>query len=409
MLSGKTTVKNGEDPMFTTVHSEIWAAASRGQPVDQTDAPVASIGAYSSSAIDLLWDPRLGQVDEFDRAILERSAAIKQRLFHHQIFGVVPIYVTSVCAEHCLYCNYRAGNKRSEIERVRLSDDELMREVKFLVHEKGLRALELVYATDPHLRADVMCRQVGLVREYLERHGGGMVGINAEALDEAEYRALRDAGLAFAVLWQETYDKSRYRELHPGNSKKTHFEYRVEAYERMLAAGIRNIGMGVLSGLSDWRSDWTALMQHEAYLRRSYGIEVAILGVPRLKPASGAILQSSRFVPTRREFLAILAIHNLFSPSTLAFVNTREDWDLCLEMARGGGCMYTFNCSTIPGGYSLGHRGYQFPTATFDVTVFAEKAERAGLKPVFNWAFNSKAEHRPKRVFASSPEPAVHA
>ena len=202
---------------------------------------------------------------------------------------------------------------------------------------------------------------------------------------------LRSAGLAFAVLWQETYDRTRYRELHPGSTKKTKFEYRLEAYERMLAAGICKLGMGVLSGLADWKKDWAMLMEHESYLYRAYGVGAGILGVPRLKSAAGAVLQTTSFIPTRQEFLVALAIHNLFSPGTVAFVNTREDWNLCVDMARGGGCLFTFNCSTIPGGYSLGRRGYQFPTDTYDAPVFAAELKKLGLKPVFDWVLEEDA------------------
>jgi 2-iminoacetate synthase len=214
-----------------------------------------------------------------------------------------------------------------------------------------------------------------------------MVGINAEALDEAEYRALLSAGLSFVVLWQETYDRDIYIELHPGNTKKTRFEYRLDAYERMLVAGIPHIGMGILSGLTDWREDWSMLILHEAYLHQQYGVSAAILGIPRLKSANGALVKNTRFIPTEEEFSQCVALHNIFSPSTMAFVSTRETWDVCVNLAKGGGCLFTLNCSTIPGGYSLGHRGHQFPTASYDAQVFSTVLQEAGLSPVFNWAF----------------------
>jgi 2-iminoacetate synthase len=388
--------------MFTDVYETIWNRVSvrAGAQKANTSTAGAAWQPHLASTADLIWDRQLGQGGEFDQHVFAQAAATKRRLSGGAIFAVVPIYVTSICAERCLYCNYRAGNKRSEIERLRLSDEELLQEVKYLVEEKGLRALELVYATDPHLRADSMCRQVELVQKYLDRNGGGSVGINAEALDEGEYRALHDAGLAFAVLWQETYDRARYKELHPGTTKKARFEYRLEAYERMLSAGLRNIGMGVLSGLADWRTDWAMLMAHEGYLQRVYGIEAAILGVPRLKPAAGALLQTTTFIPTRQEFLGALAVHNIYSPRTLPFVNTREDWDLCVDMANGGGCLFTFNCSTIPGGYSLGHRGYQFPTGTYDAPIFAAELQKVGLEPVYDWSFDSRTADRMTRKIA---------
>ena len=107
-----------------------------------------------------------------------------------------------------------------------------------------------------------------------------MIGISAEALEERDYRRLVDAGLSWSVLWQETYDKTRYAELHPGKTKKANFEYRLDAYERMLAAGIEHVGIGILSGLSDWRRDWAMLMLHEEYMQRRYGCGATILAPP---------------------------------------------------------------------------------------------------------------------------------
>ena len=376
--------------MFSNRYTTLWDAvkALSEAKVRNPDSLISSVVDFDASVTKILFMRDLGCSGKLDQTILAQSAAKKKTRFNGRLFPVVPIYATSICMEQCLYCNFRAGNKGVEIERVRLSDDELMAEARYLIEVKGLRVLELVYATDPLMRVDTMCRHVELLRDLLGQHGGGTVGINAEALEEEEYRRLLGAGLLFAVLWQETYDRERYQELHPGTTKKTNFEYRFDAYERMLSAGIRNIGMGVLCGLADWRCDWAMLMNHERYLFRKYGCGAAILGVPRLKQASGAVLQRTPFIPSRQEFLVAVALHNIFAPETMAFVNTREDWDLCVDLSNGGGCLFTFNCSTVPGGYSLGHRGYQFPTGSYDAPVFAEKLKDAGLYPHFNWSFN---------------------
>lgn len=96
-------------------------------------------------------------------------------------------------------------------------------------------------------------------------------------------------------------------------------------------------------------------------------------------------MKEAPYTVTRQEFLATLALHNLFAPTTAAFVSTREDWDLCVEMATGGGCLFTLNCSTTPGGYSLPHCGCQFTTQSYDAPVYAAKLRSQGLEPVFQW------------------------
>ncbi len=223
----------------------------------------------TSDYAPFFWSEEFGQGGELDQAILARSAEVKAALYGGRVFVIVPIYMTSICEEQCLYCNYRGGNKGIGVERRRLTEDELEQEAIFLIEQKGHRVLELVYATDPRMRVDAMCRHVELLRRVLERHGGGLVGISAESLEESDYRHLVDAGLCWSVLWQETYDKDRYAALHPGRTKKANFEYRLDTYERMLAAGVEHVGIGVLSGLADWRRDWSMLMLHEEYLKQA--------------------------------------------------------------------------------------------------------------------------------------------
>jgi len=335
--------------------------------------------------IPFLWSEGFGLGGDLDRTIVLRSAEVKTALYGGRVFVIAPIYVTSICQEQCLYCNFRAANKGVGVERRRLSDEELELEALYLIEQKGLRVLELVYSTDPQMRVDAMCRHVELLRRLLDEHGGGLVGVSAEAFEESDYRQLVDAGLRWSVLWQETYDKFRYAELHPGKTKKADFEYRLNAYEHMLAAGVEHVGVGVLSGLSDWRRDWAMLMLHEEYLQQHYGGGATILGLPRLKRAPGAPFQESQFIPTRQEFLAAVALHNTFSPTTAAFVSTREDWDLCVELARGGGCLFTLNCSTTPGGYSLEHGGCQFPANSYDAPIYSARLKAECLEPVFRW------------------------
>jgi 2-iminoacetate synthase len=374
--------------MFSARFEAVSAELTEG--VAQRRRSIARLPATVEEAIGLLWCPELGTGSPLDAAIIRCAANVKRRMFGDRIYPIVPLYVTSICSEHCTYCNFRVENKGVAIERLRLADSELMAETSYLIGEKGFRTIELVYATDPRVRADAICRHVELVKKRLEQAGGGVVGINCEALDEDEYRRLVEAGLDFAVLWQETYDRQRYLEVHPGKTKKTRFEYRLDAFDRMISAGLTRFGIGVLSGLSDWRKDWGMLLRHQQYLLDRYGAAASILGTPRMRQAAGAPQQDDAHIPTTEQFLSTVALHNLLFPETLAFVSTRENWETCVTMAAGGGSLFTLNCSTIPGGYSLGHKGYQFPTETFDAPVFAARLLLAGLEPVFRLGMDSE-------------------
>jgi len=383
LFSSKSTLR-AKDKMFSAEYNRACEQVSdlsraRGTALDALQPLTAA------DLAPLLWDQEFATGGVLDAEIVARAAERKQELYRGQVFVIVPVYVTSICQEQCLYCNYRAGNKGIAVERKRLTDDELKREALYLIEEKGFHVLELVYASDPQMRVDAMCRHVELLCNLLDANGGGLVGISAEALEERDYRRLVNAGLCWSVLWQETYDKSRYAALHPGRSPKSNFAYRLDAYERMLAAGIHHVGSGVLSGLADWRRDWAMLMLHEEYLRQKFPNGASILGTPRLKMAPGAAFQQSTFTPTRQEFLATIALHNIYSPTTVPFASTREEWDVCLEVARGGGCLFTLNCSTTPGGYSLHHRGCQFASQSFDAPVYSARLRAEGLEPAFRW------------------------
>jgi len=322
--------------------------------------------------------------------IFQLARKIKADFFHREIYSIVPLYVSSFCQEHCVYCNYRIENKDKEIQRVRLSNEELAIEVEFLA-KKGMRVIELVYATDPFIKVNDVSDHIKITHNILSNFGGGVVGMNARPYSVEDYIKLKESGLDFVVLWQETYDEIRYKELHPGNTEKTDFYYRLNAPERMIQAGIENIGLGVLSGLSDWRKDWYMLISHVNYLFQQYKdkIKTVILGIPRLKPAAGALLKETPVIPNDREYLLAISVFNLFLPTSLPFVNTRETWNMCVEIAKGGGTLFTFYCKTIPGGYALGRQGYQFPTYNFTVDKYVRKLNENDLNPIFNWNFEN--------------------
>lgn len=342
---------------------------------------IRGIGQSSSNlhkAVELLG---ASHTDEVYDIVTNHAVGRKRDLFGNKVFAISPLYVSSICREQCVYCNYRAGNK-THVPRNRLTLAELDSEITALI-DQGIRTIELVYATDPFISAEIIAEHIERTSFRLQQVGGGHVGLNADALNRHEYSLLKDAGLDFAVLWMETYDRKSYQRLHPGKGPKTNFEKRLDAYDEMIAAGLPMIGLGVLSGLSDWRTDWAMLFAHQMYLKNTYGIEDIIVGCPRLKPAVGAKMQSSPHTPSDKELQWCLTLQSLINVKSLPFLNTREDFQFCLDAANGGGALFTFNCQTIPGGYSLGQTGYQFPSYSFEADSFRSRTDC--IEPVFHW------------------------
>jgi len=321
---------------------------------------------------------------------LVRAATRQRQVFCKSMAAaVVPVYVTSICNEDCQYCNFRRSNRSQHIERRQLSTVELEGELTNLICERGYRAVELVYANDPKLSPSDIATHVAICRRVLDTVGGGVIGVNVHPMSTDGYKRLVDAGLDFAVQWQETYNRNCYAAYHAAEGNKRDYDYRYNAYERMLWAGIHHIGVGILFGLAPWREDFKALLRHETELYRRFGIWPAILGTARLKPARGAMIKHTEFVPNDEELVCAIAVHTLFAPHIVPWVSTRESWDLCVKLAQGG-CLFTFDCSTTPGGYSHETKSYQFPTHDFPASVYSKEIERHGLKTVFDWAFGHR-------------------
>ncbi|MBC8525426.1 MAG: hypothetical protein ISS28_05285 [Candidatus Cloacimonetes bacterium] len=122
------------------------------------------------------------------------------------------------------------------------------------------------------------------------------------------------------------------------------------------------------------------LIIHQEYLKKKYDMKSPIIGIPRLKNIPNSEIEiNSKDFPSNEEFLFCIAIQNIYDPYSLPFVNIRENWDLCCKVSEGGGVLFTFNCATIPGGYSLGSKGFQFPTYNFDVDSFIGKCKQYQL------------------------------
>lgn len=276
---------------------------------------------------------------------------------------VIPVYLTSFCQNDCLYCGYRKSNPLAE--RVRLSLEEYERELD-LILSWGHRQIELVLADDPELRPDQLPPYVELTRKRLAALGGGLIALNAPAYEEADYRLLRDAGLDWVALWQETYHQSHFDRWHSPASPKRQYDFRLDAWDRAIAAGHDRVALGVLFGLYDWRYDVLALIEHGNYLRRTYGSEPYALGIPRLKAARGVLASQkpSRFSVSDEDYQLAVSVYHLAFPRARLFFNTRESYEFNWSMVAAGD-LFTVDCETLPGAYLRGRLPGQFSTHAY--------------------------------------------
>jgi 2-iminoacetate synthase len=297
-----------------------------------------------------------------DRRAEIRMAAgqLRDQVNPRNIEFVIPEYLTSFCQNDCLYCGFRKTNPLAE--RVRLSLEKYEQELD-LILSWGYRQIELVLADDPEFGADRLVPYIELTSRKLAALGGGRLALNAPPYEEDDYRRLRAAGLDWVALWQETYDQPHFDRWHFVGSPKRHYEFRLDVWDRAVSAGFRDVALGVLFGLYDWRYDVLALIEHGNYLRRTYGIEPHALGIPRLKPARGVLASQkpSRFSVSDEDYQLAVSVYHLAFPRTRLFFNTREDYEFNLSMLASGD-LFTVDCETLPGAYLRGRLPGQFAT-----------------------------------------------
>ncbi len=322
---------------------------------------MVSLDVASLSRLLLASDDELCRLEVIAEAIRRRDEMWQKRLFL-----MPPLYVSNGdpkrggCLDCCLYCPWRHGNVPSD-KLARMDSEDVRQEAAYLLG-LGYGDIELVAATDPELlNVSNAARVVAVTREA----GAQNVGINFFPLKRNDdYRALADTGCTFAIVWQETYVARVYKAMHL-SGPKADIQYRLDAHDRALQGGIKTVGVAFLGGLTDWRFESLATIQHARYLQREYGANI-IFGMPRWKYGLGIPLSLAPAFYGDKEYEFVGALYSLAIPESLPWFSTREHFDLSARCARGGGCMFTLDCSTEVGGYTGMHLDLfaQFPAYT---------------------------------------------
>lgn len=251
-----------------------------------------------------------------DPAALE-SLALRAREETRRHFGravslYAPLYLANYCENECLYCGFRRSRKQM---RRRMERDESRREMETLAKTGIQSILLLTGESRRYSPLDYILEHVALAREFFPS-----ISLEVYPLDEYEYHQAFEAGVDGVTLYQETYCRPRYAELHPAG-RKADFEFRHGAPERMARAGLRFINLGVLLGLSDPSEDVAALFNHLRDLERRYpGVEWG-LSFPRLLPVD----PDFPVVPVSdRQLVQLLCLARLLFPRVSLTLSTRE-------------------------------------------------------------------------------------
>ena len=318
--------------------------------------------------------------------LAQRAHDLTVRRFGRTISLFAPLYLSNECVSVCTYCGFSAGN---QIARRTLSVPEVVEEAKLLTG-RGFRHLLLV--AGEHARIVSKDHLVDCVRAVAPVVPS--LSVEVQVWDVATYRRLVAAGCDGLVVYQETYDRSLYGEVHL-KGKKRNYDWRLAAPDRGAEAGMRRLGIGALLGLHpDWRTEALAVAAHaRALIRRWWRCELSV-SLPRLRPAAGE--QTPTHPVDDRSFVQLLCALRLLLPDAGLVLSTREEPDLRDALLRLGVTQVSAGSSTEPGGYGDPDGAEpQFEVA--DRRAAAEVAEAvraAGYDPV--WKDWQRADGSPE-------------
>ncbi len=278
--------------------------------------------------------------DDMLPAMAERSAAITRQRFGSTMQLYAPLYLSNLCQNRCLYCGFSADNR---IERRILTIEEAEAEAAIL-HDRGFSHILLVAGEAPgRLGVDYLEELALRLRDKF-----AAVSMEVQPLSTLEYARLFRAGITAVAVYQETYDREIYASLHPAGPKRD-FDFRLGTPARAAAAGMREVGIGALLGLADWRAEGVALALHLAWLRQRFWQTSFTVSFPRLRPAEGGFAPLAPV--TERDLAQLLFAMRLFDHDVGLLLSTREEARFRDGMLGFGPTRYSAGSCTAPGGY----------------------------------------------------------
>lgn len=304
---------------------------------------------------------------------------VKLAYYGNRIVLFAPLYLSNYCVNGCLYCPYHAKNRT--IPRRKLTQDEIRAEV-IALQDMGHKRLAIEAGEDPkHNPIDYILESIETI--YSVKHKNGSirrVNVNIAATTVDEYRMLKDAGIGTYILFQETYNKENYLELHPTGPKHD-YNWHTEAMDRAMEAGIDDVGLGVLFGLDGYAYEFAGLIMHAEHLEATFGVGPHTISVPRVKPADDIDPDDFDNSLSDETFEKIIALVRITVPYTGMIISTRESKEVREAALRYGISQISGGSRTSVGGYAEAERSHD--TEQFDVS------DQRTLEEVVDWLMDN--------------------
>lgn len=313
---------------------------------------------------------------EKEEEIFALAKEIKNKFYGNRIVMFAPLYLSNYCVNGCTYCPYHYKNKN--IRRKKLTQDEIKREVVAL-QDLGHKRLALETGEDPvNNPIEYVIESIKTIYGIKHKNGAiRRVNVNIAATSVENYAKLKEAGIGTYILFQETYNKKAYEELHPTGPKHD-YAYHTEAMDRAMDGGIDDVGIGVLFGLNLYRYDFVGLLMHAEHLEAAKGVGPHTISVPRIRPADDINPEDFENAISDEIFQRIVAVLRIAVPYTGIIISTRENQKTREKVLKLG-------VSQISGGSRTSVGGYVEEEDEDDNSAQFETSDRRTLDEVVNW------------------------
>ncbi len=309
---------------------------------------------------------------------IARKARLETRKhFGNSAYFFTPIYISNYCENYCIYCGFNCHNK---IKRAKLSMEEIHEEMKAIA-ETGLEEI-LILTGESRKASDV--KYIGeackIAKKYFKN-----IGIEVYPMNSDEYRYLRECGVDYVTVFQETYNSDKYETLHLAGHKRI-FPYRFNAQERALMGGMRGVAFAALLGLDDFRKDALGTGMHAYLIQRKYPWAEISISCPRLRP----IINNASINPKdvhEKQLLQIMCAYRIFLPFAGMTISTRERAEFRDNVVGLAATKISAGVSTGIGSHSESEdKGdAQFEIAdTRGLEEIYESLKKRGIQPVMN-------------------------
>ncbi|MGI6590786.1 MAG: [FeFe] hydrogenase H-cluster radical SAM maturase HydG [Eggerthellaceae bacterium] len=314
-----------------------------------------------------------------NKEITDLARKIKLAYYGNRIVLFAPLYLSNYCINGCLYCPYHVTNR--DIPRHKLTQDEVRAEV-IALQDMGHKRLAIEAGEDPkHNPIEYILECMHTIYSIKHKNGAiRRVNVNIAATTVEEYRMLKEAEIGTYVLFQETYNKKGYEELHPTGPKHD-YNWHTEAMDRAMEGGIDDVGLGVLFGLQNYAYEFAGLLMHAEHLEAVHGVGPHTISVPRVKPAMDIDPDVFDNGLPDELFEKIIALIRIAVPYTGMIISTRESQEVREKALQYGISQISGGSRTSVGGYAEEERPHD--TEQFDVS------DQRTLDEVISWLMDN--------------------